>query len=192
MRVSKEPEDGGGDSELRRLERARTTAAGHGGGEGYGMGGGGAAWRKGGRGGRRGSGIPGTGDLARRSQILSPGSVGLQGGPCPSRVGPVPCCRGAGEDIKRLACDSTRRRGKRVRGKYGFSGPVLISAEVGRGRQSFAEVGRGRQSFLPTSAPASASRMLIRDVWRGSGEGQTIFLGVAHSGLLRGVLIAPC
>ena len=40
MRMSKEREDGGGDSERRRLERARTTGPGLGGGGGYGMGGG--------------------------------------------------------------------------------------------------------------------------------------------------------
>ena len=43
-----------------------------------------------------------------------PGPVRLQGGPCPSRV--ARAAGAAGGDIKRLAGDSTRRRGARVLG----------------------------------------------------------------------------
>ena len=59
----------------------------------------------------------GGGSYARRSPIFEPGPAGLTCGPCPSRAGPGPCGGGAGRDVKRLACDSTRRRVARVRGE---------------------------------------------------------------------------
>ena len=66
---------------------------------------------------RRGGGDGGLGYPARAISPAGPqlpGPVRLQGGPCPSRV--ARAAGAAGGDIKRLACDSTRRRGARVLG----------------------------------------------------------------------------
>ena len=90
--MSKEREDGGGDSERRRLERATTTGAGHGG-EGWGQRGGtdsvclcaprwGARAGVVGEGGM-GAGLPGTGDpldisLPERGWFWEPARAGMR------------------------------------------------------------------------------------------------------------------
>ena len=56
-----------------------------------------------------GSGLSGTGDLARRSPILSPGPVGLRAGPC-----------GWGYKAACLRLDATARREGAGRGELGL------------------------------------------------------------------------
>ena len=66
---------------------------------------------------------------------LSPGSVGMQSGSCPSLEGPGTCGEGEGGDILRRACDSTRWRGagREGRRQRGGSATGICGWGVGRG-----------------------------------------------------------
>ena len=105
-----------------------------------------------------------TGDLARRSPF-SPGPAGRLGGPCPSRV--AGAARGGGTE--RLACDSTRRRGARARGRgarradtaelvgdwdVAVHGGHVGQVRRGHGSRSFA--GRRRRPARTWTGPAKS------------------------------------